>query len=168
MFADHAARGLLGSGTTIIRALEIYEARMAGALGQVMTEAANHIEHRGRRWDKAMRRIGTALEEKAGNTDQVFDKALRLARARDSARRAFEVRRNETFERLENQLIEFREGWTAPREKPWNERHPIWYAALMLVAGTIIGAVATDAMQYISPKPDAAPLPASSPPTHRT
>ncbi|MCP6324241.1 hypothetical protein NL453_27835, partial [Klebsiella pneumoniae] len=39
-------------------------------------------------------------------------------------------------ENLRAQINEFEEGWTSPVPKRWNERFPVTYALLLLVAGS--------------------------------
>lgn len=51
-----------------------------------------------------------------------------------------EIRRD-----LHARLADYREGWTAPREKPWRERN----ALLLLVAGAAV----SEGVKWLSSKP---------------
>lgn len=57
---------------------------------------------------------------------------------REIAARHFNERRGDA----EADLEQFAQGWTAPIAKGWHERHPVWWALLLLVVGAAIGQLA--------------------------
>lgn len=65
-----------------------------------------------------------------------LEKTLLLASRtgpRDAESLIANVRRDMT-----DQISAYREGWTAPRHKPRIERHPILYAAALLMLGAVV------------------------------
>lgn len=143
MFAEHSAHGRLGSGTTALRAIEIFKARMSEALLQLQSEIASQVEHRGRQWRKACADVSAAIDDAKVKTPDIFANALKHSRVTGSGKRVFDERLSEAFNELHTQLRDFADGWTAPNAKGWHERHPVLYALLMVLAGALLGSVAT-------------------------
>lgn len=143
MFADHSAKGRLGSGTTIIRAIEIFRRRMSEALTQIQTEVGGQVEHRGRRWRAANRAVLAALEHATQGREAMFADVVLLSRAEGAAERVMNERLDEVVQDLRRQLSEFAEGWTAPRPRGWHERHPVFYAAISALVGAGLTLVLT-------------------------
>lgn len=140
MHAEHSAKGLLGSGATIKRAVRIFEERSREALTQIHSDVANVIEHRGRRWTAAMADIERQLETDVSGARALLATSFTLAGANEGAANEAGLKLiNEAGDRLRAEHAAFRDGWTAPPGKPWRERHALLYALLLLVAG---GAVA--------------------------
>jgi hypothetical protein len=140
MHAQHSARGLLGSSVTAKRAIGIYEAVSRATLNQILAEVANRIEHRGQRWTTAMADVRSALEEHIAAAAEPLEPSFKVARLNDAVRQALGTLIDDAGDALRSELDAFAEGWTAPQPKKWNERHPLVYAILLLVAGAIIGA----------------------------
>jgi hypothetical protein len=146
--ADHASRGLLRSGATATKSLEIFESHTSAALSKSLDETAKQIEHRGRAWKAATALIAEALDEHLGQARDVLAKPLSAAGATgdSSAAREVDKRISAMGERLHRQLEEFTEGWTAPQAKPWKERHP----NLDRLAFALIGAVISSGVIWLA------------------
>ncbi len=140
MLGEHSAKGRLQSGATIIAAISIFEECSHRALNQVLLEAAKLIEHRGRKWARAMAGISTALDQHMADAPEFLEPTIRLADQRNTASiaKAVEERLAEAGAQLRAQLQDFQQGWTAPVHKPWKERHPILYPIAMLILGALI------------------------------
>lgn len=144
MHAEHSAKGLLASGSTAKRAVSIFQERMSEALTQILGEIAKIIEHRGREWSAAMSAVASALDEELSAAPALLEPSFRLARVGEgSAQSAAHALIDRASQELRQQLSEFSEGWTAPEPKRWSERHPLLYAVMLLVAGSLIGAMVT-------------------------
>jgi gas vesicle protein len=143
IFADHSAKGLLGSGATLKLAVAAYGQRTSAALKQVLDEVSNRINHRGRAWRKAMETIAGALEDHLKTGMETIEPALKMAGAPEgsSARRAVAEMLATVSGDLRSELKAFQDGWTAPIPKSWQERHPVIYALALLVIGAIVGKV---------------------------
>ncbi|WP_298093325.1 hypothetical protein [uncultured Sphingomonas sp.] len=120
MHTDHSARGCLQSGNTIIRAIEIW------------TETSSQY-------------LETALAH-AVNAPNLLSGSFRLANpaggSGGSTIRAAHSLLAEAHGKLSATIADFRDGWTAPRAKKWNERHPIAFALLMAGIGAVLATVA--------------------------
>lgn len=140
MLADHSAKGRLQSGATIKAALRIFEDESASALDAVLLEAANLIEHHGRKWSAAMAGIGDALVAHVMGAREMLSKPLRLAdrQGSESIARAVDESLQGARERLERRLSDFRDGWTAPRPKFWKDRHPQLFQVILLIVGAAV------------------------------
>jgi hypothetical protein len=149
MTGAHSAAGRLQSGSTAVVAVEIFEEHSARALDQTLAEASKLIEHRGLKWRAAMNGIEQALQDHLGRTREYIARPLSHAgveRSR-SAATAINQRIVETGARLSFRLAEFRDGWTAPAPKLWKDRNPFLYGIALLVAGALVGAVATNLVE---------------------
>lgn len=140
LIADHAYRGLLQSGATAKKSLEIFKSHTSAALSKSLNEAAKQIEHRGRAWKVATGLIAKALDEHLKLTREALAKPLSIAGATGDSSVAREVDERIAVmgERLRRQLDEFAEGWTAPQAKPWKERHPNLDRLLFMLVGAAI------------------------------
>jgi hypothetical protein len=140
--ARHAADGVLQSGATIRKALAIYEEETSKALTQTLNEIAKHIEHRGRAWRTATIQVRSALESHLATTPAPIERALHFAvtTGDNAAKRAADTLLRASADRLRTQLTEFVDGWTAPKAKPWKERHPNLDRFVFLIIGAAITA----------------------------
>jgi hypothetical protein len=150
MHADHAAKGLLASGATAKKAVKIFETETSAAITKAGGEAASIIQSRGAAWTKAMKAIHVALEQQIADAMEILAASLRLARIDRSTATGAAVQKliDEAAARLRAELTAFEDGWTAPKPKMWNERHPILYAVALLILGSLVGA----AIAYLVPK----------------
>ena len=138
--AKLSANGNLGGSVILNRSIAIFEEESRKALARTLEELAKLIEHRGAEWRKAIAEIGVALNEHVANAPAVFEKPLQWSRsAPDSAAaRAIDGQIHIVAERLCAQLEEFSVGWTAPKGKPWKERHPYLDRILFMLIGAVI------------------------------
>lgn len=150
MFAEHSAKGLLGSGAAIIRATQILSRNVSSALQQMQDEVGKRVEHRGRAWSAANQAVLSSLQDFEARSEQIFDPVWRISRAPDSAVRAGNDRIAEAFADAKAQVQEFFDGWTAPRPRHWHERNPFKYAALMLALGSIITVVIQGVLENLA------------------
>lgn len=146
MHADHSARGCLQSGNTIIRAIEIWTETSSQHLETALNAFGATIDTRGRRWGRAMREAQDALDAHAVNAPNLLSDSFRLANpaggSGGSTIRAAHSVLAEAHGKLSATIADFRDGWTAPRAKKWNERHPIAFALLMAGIGAVLATVA--------------------------
>lgn len=136
--AEHSAKGMLASGATAKRAVEVFETRSKDALKQVLSEVGQRIDHRGRHWRREMAEVEKALEEHIQSAPELMEGSFRLARlSSPSGREAASRLIDRSAQALRKEFIAFRDGWTSPRSRPWRERHEISYALLLVLAGAI-------------------------------
>lgn len=153
--AEHAAKGLLQSGATIRRITKAFAERSRTALDESLASVASRVDHRGRKWRSMMALVDDAIDR---HMDGAAARVAHLTRAAAPNSEALvapilaEIRRD-----LHTRLADYREGWTAPREKPWRERNALIYALLLLLAG----AAFSEGVKWLSSKP--VPVPAASP-----
>ena len=142
--AEHAAQGLLASGATAKRAIQAFETRSTHALRQVLGEVAVRIDHRGRAWQREMGAVEKALEEHIESAPDLLKDSFRLARlSAPSERDAVSKLIRCSATTLRKEFVAFRDGWTAPRARPWRERQAEWYAISLILVGAIIGQFAS-------------------------
>lgn len=154
MMAEHSAAGRLQSGATVIRAVEIFETRSTEALTQILDEVSKQIETRGTQWNEAMGAIGLALREHVGNAPAILEPPFKVSGIIGKSGEASAMQRIEAASsNLQNQLDAFRQGWTSPPSKPWNERHPVKWALGLMLLSSLTGAVAGWAVTRFTDQP---------------
>jgi hypothetical protein len=145
MLNEHAAKGILGTGATVNKAVDAFDARSKDALQQALNEVANRVDHRGRQWTREMREVERALGEHINSAPDLVADALHAAGFPASTQNVVSGLIDASAQDLRMQFAAFRDGWTSPRSRPWNERHPMLYALALLVAGAVVGQLATHA-----------------------
>lgn len=144
MHAEHSAKGLLQSGATVKAAVRIFRDRTADALHQIFDEIGTQVDHRGRAWSKATAAVSATFEDHMRQAPDVLAASFRLAAPPGpSGHKAAQALIDEVRKDLDTEIRAFRDGWTAPKPKRWNDRHPAIYALLLLIAGSLIGAAIT-------------------------
>lgn len=141
-----SAKGNLGGSAMLNRSIAIFEEESRKALAQTLEELAKLIEHRGAKWRRAITEIKAALEAHVAQAPAMLERPLNWSRsAPDSAAaRAVDRQIHEVAERLFAHLDDFAKGWTAPKGKPWKERHPYLDRILFMLIGaavTVAGAI---------------------------
>ncbi|RYY05025.1 MAG: hypothetical protein EON55_29010 [Alphaproteobacteria bacterium] len=104
------------------------------------------IEKRGREWDRAMAAVQSSVEAHRAAADEVLAPTFRASGQRGGAEGgamvAVRERLDEAAVALQDQVTGFADGWTAPRPRKWNERHPIAFAVTMAVIGAALALAA--------------------------
>jgi hypothetical protein len=163
MHADHAAKHLLRSGNTIVEAVRIYEVETAMGIDACADAVAKRLEGRGRAWGKAMDDVRDALAAHTATGGKLVSSSTNIA-ARGDPDRILTPLLGEANGRLEQRLRDYAEGWTSPKGRKWNDRHPLLYAVAMMVIGSIVTAaigvvVARMSMAKSAPAAVASPAP---------
>lgn len=142
MHADHSAKRHLRSGATITRAVEIWNEITTDHLKIALAEFGATIDTRGQQWKRAMQEAQAALNSHSAAAANLLEPSFRLAGAKEkgngAAMRAADGLIKDAHGRMSDVIADFRDGWTAPRAKKWNERHPIIYALLMAGIGAAL------------------------------
>lgn len=143
LLAEGSSKGTLRSGKTARLAIKIFETRTEEALDQTLTEMAKRIDHRGKEWKDACEEVGASLACHLSAGRQILSAPLDISGATKKTAAAREVDRllAEVATRLRERLEEFREGWTAPKEKPWSERNPNWNRLVWMIFGAIFAVI---------------------------
>ena len=142
--ADHSAKGLLGSGVTAKRSVAAFEERSRESLKQILSEVANVVDHRGRRWRREMAEVDRALEEHILSAPDLLADNFRLARLRSAgAQEAANQLIERSAQDLRKDFSAFRDGWTSPRSRPWRERNAAVYAIILIFIGALVSQSAT-------------------------
>ena len=143
LHARQSAAGMLRSGNTARQGVEHLQQRSTERLRQALAEVGAAIEHRGRAWRIALQEIRSTLGEHEVEALAILEDTFMLAGiGRGTSQAAVDQLLAAVAESLRKQVDEFEQGWTAPVPKRWNERYPVPYALLLLVAGSAIGFVA--------------------------
>lgn len=136
LFAEHAAKGRLKAGVTVIRS-----ARIAGDLSKEAVAAALEAVSLatatpGRKRTSLLDDLQIGVESWiAATTDQI---ATRIAKFGLSRNLLEPLMANVRRERLDD-IEQYRGGWTAPPPKPWKDRRPTLHAITLLVVGGLLG-----------------------------
>jgi hypothetical protein len=150
IMAENSANGRLRSGYTAKQAVAAFGKRTSASLAQLLDEVAKRINHRGSAWKKAMTDIRLALDAQFDLAASTIDPALKVAGAVEgSARRAVDDMISTVANELREQLAEFDQGWTSPNPMKWPERHPVLYAAALLLAGAVAGELAKIPFEHL-------------------
>ena len=143
ILAEQSANGALRSGNTAKRAVDAFAVRTSEALDQILDEVARRVEHRGRRWRKEMGEVRRALNEHLASAPEVLETAFKAAGADQGSKNdALMSLLERDAAELRKRHAAFRDGWTAPLGKRWQERHPVWYALALVIFGAVVGQVA--------------------------
>lgn len=143
MHAEHSAKGLFKSGSTLKRAVRIFCENSGAALKQILGEVADQVEGRGRAWKVAMDEVKDALEAHTANAPALLEVSFKMATVLgDAAHEAAMGLLDKCVADLHSQLAGYKDGWTAPRPKSWKERHPIAWDIGLATFSVIAGAVA--------------------------
>lgn len=148
IIARHAADGLLQSGATIRRSIAAFERHTTSAVQALEQEFSALLQSRGREWKRAMDSIDTALRGQLRSARHLLERPFRIANGKagepapagSAIANAIDYELRDVGERLRKRHAAFSEGWTAPLGKPWNERHPILYAAIAAIGGALLTA----------------------------
>jgi hypothetical protein len=138
--------GLLRSGSTITQAARLFEEHSLRALHVCTSDIGKHVEDRGKRWRRMLASLRVALDAHIEQAPSLLSKTVSIVGS-DGPRLLAPLLEN-TAIHLRQNFAEFEAGWTAPRAKPWRERHPITYALLMAGAGAVVGAASKDLLVW--------------------
>jgi hypothetical protein len=110
--------------------------------------------------------IGDALNLQIASARTILRRPIRAAdrSSSASATSATDRRIKAAASRLREQLSEFAQGWTAPVPKLWKDRHPFFYAVILLLIGAAIGWGGSEARRLL---PDPTPSSPAAVPTDR-
>lgn len=143
IMAEHSAKGALGSGATAKRAADAFRHRTEEALDQMLGEVAHQVEHRGTKWRKEMAEVERALNEHLASAPEVLERTFKAAKADSGAANAAIMSVLEwDADAIRKRFAAFRDGWTAPRAKRWQERNAIKYGLILLALGAVAGKLA--------------------------
>lgn len=147
MMASNSAHGRLQSGSTIKSAIGIFERCSSDALSESLDEVGRLVDHRGATWRSAMSGVSKALGQHMSSANSQLQRPVSIADGRGtlSITHVVEAEIRDIDFRLREKLAEFQDGWTAPLERPWKDRHLFVYALLLLAIGGFGGALLTPA-----------------------
>lgn len=144
----HAADGNLQSGATIRQSIAAFEKHTHTAIESLEQEFASLIQSRGREWKQAMASIDTAIQGQCRSARHLLERPFRITNGRagepapagSAIDNAIDDEIRKVAEMLRKRHAAFSDGWTAPLGIPWHERHPILYAAIAAVGGSLLTA----------------------------
>lgn len=142
MLAQHAAAGLLQSGATLKKSVKIWASRSEEAVTGVLAEIGSVIEKRDKEWSQAIGSVKLAIEAHRLKAEDQLGRYFRMAAPPGDmdggAMRAVRGLLDAAAQGLLGQVDSFGDGWTAPRPKKWNERHPVAFAVIMAIMGAAL------------------------------
>jgi hypothetical protein len=166
ILAEHSANGRLRSGATIIRVTEAFADRSREALDEALSSVSGQVDHRGRKWRSMIVLVDEAIDRHMDAAPPVVAEFTRVAGANHEALAAPTLAKLRAD--LHARLVDYREGWTAPRAKPWRERNALVYALLLLVAGAAVSEGAKWLFSKLEQKTIAPLSAATAPPAIKT
>ena len=144
MYGEHSRLGRLQSGATVVATLGILEQQSFTALEVGLGEVAKMIEHRGRDWRLALSGVEDALESHMLWGRSFVGDARRLSSPESSSLDAtIASRLEDVAAQLRTTIGDHRAGFAAPPAKPFKDRRPLVFAALLLLIGALLGQLVT-------------------------
>lgn len=145
MLAEHSAAGRLRSGATLSRAAKIWIDRTGEAVERAQAEFATIIDRRGREWQRAMAAVLSSLDQRRSMAKAILAGTFRAAAPRGGenggAMRSIDTMLDRGLDSISERAEAFRDGWTSPVPRKWNERHPVLFAVSMLALGAVLSEV---------------------------
>lgn len=139
--ASQRAKGVLKSGATIKAAVRATSEATHQAVQSALTGIGSVTSHaRGERV-AMMAELREGLADHHAAIEARAADALGRVGLGDDVRHAARLFADERT-RHEELIDDFAEGWTAPTAKPWNERNPVLFLLVTIVAGIALGWVA--------------------------
>lgn len=142
IFARHASIGLLKSGGTIKALVRALDDTTAAAINDGLNGIARVTEHAGRKRKRLVDELKGSLEEHYTTAEGTIRFAIEKIGLGGDFKHAVPLIER-AKRRHHERIADFEEGWTAPVGKPWNERHPIYFALIIAIVGAAFGAIAT-------------------------
>jgi len=145
IFARHASIGLLKSGGTIKALVRALDDTTAGAINDGLNGIARVTEHAGRKRKRLVDDLKDSLEDHYKTAEGTIRFAIEKIGLGDDFKHAVPLIER-AKRRHRERIADFDEGWTAPVGKPWNERHPVYFALLIALLSAAIGAIITSSL----------------------
>lgn len=138
IFSRHAADGLLQSGKTIKVVVRALDAATLAAITDALAGIAVVTDHAGRQRKRLVELLTASLAVHHGLIIERAEKAISQIGLAADFKHALPLIEMAKVRHAET-VADFEEGWTAPVAKPWKERHPILFAAVVGIMGIILG-----------------------------
>ncbi|SDP65966.1 hypothetical protein SAMN04488061_3647 [Filomicrobium insigne] len=145
---EHASKGQLNSGATVIRFVRMHETTTREALGSALESIGRRVESRGFRWRQMIEGVCRELDTHIADAEQALKGELEHS-VKDGPRLA-EPSLAEARERLCRQVEDYREGWTGTPGKPWSERNKVLYTVLAALGGAALAELGREAVPAIA------------------
>jgi hypothetical protein len=138
----NSARGLLKSGPTIKAFVCAADEQTDRAVAEALEGISAVTQHSAPKRKKLLKELRNALSIHHITMYQRVKSATEgIGLASDFKHAVPLIKKVET--RHYERITDFAEGWTAPPERPWHERHAILVALGTGVAAALVGALAT-------------------------
>jgi hypothetical protein len=142
IFADHAAKGCLRSGATIKAAVGALDETTAATVNEALNGIAAITEHSGHKRKRLLSKLDESLTTHHARAEKIVRTRIESIGLGSAFRHARPLIEN-TTSKHHALICDFRDGWTAPAEKRWNDRHPILFAIIVAIVGAAFGAAGT-------------------------
>lgn len=142
IFANHAAKGCLRSGATIKASVAALDETTKGAVRDALDGIAAVTEHAGWKRRRLLSRLDECITRHLRRAEGIVQKHIEGIGLGSDFRHARPLI-DKAAQNHRAMVSDFREGWTAPASKPWNERHPVYFAVIIAVIGAALGAITT-------------------------
>ena len=133
IMAEHASRGLLNSGPTIKRLVDMHYAVSQDALKTSLEYIERRVESRGSKWRRMISDVCRELDAHLLEAEKILLNALAINVT--NGPKLAEKKLAEVRTKLHRDLEDYREGWTGAPGKPWSERHKVLYTFLAALGG---------------------------------
>lgn len=132
--ATAVKKGAHNSSRYALDIAQLYEKEAEVAIDRCLSLVGDRFDTRGADWENALKAIENGLAVYISASTDYVEKRVRPEFRGIAAKHLQRV-----SPRLQFLIDEFRAGWTAPRPKTWNERHPFLYAIALLFLGALVG-----------------------------
>lgn len=140
VIAERASKGSLGSGATLKQMVSEAHDTTLATVSACLEGIAIQTDHPGRRRSRMLRALGEELQSHSKETWEIVKEAVpKLVIGGDYSR--VEDLYKAGSARHEKVIIDFRDGWAAPKKKRWHERHPVLYGLLAAAVGAALAAL---------------------------
>lgn len=142
LFANHAAKGCLRSGATIKASVAVLDETTAAAVKESLAGIAAVTAHSGRKRRRLLAKLDSCIDAHLNGSEDIVRTRIEGIGLGDDFRHARPLIDKAALNQ-HAMVSDFKEGWTAPISRGWNERHPVYFAILVATVGAVLGAIVT-------------------------
>jgi hypothetical protein len=151
----NAAKGLLKSGATIKEIVRAFDETTIVGVREALNGIAAVSQHAGRKRKRLLAQLQASLADQHAVAVKITRQAIERIGLGNDFKHAVPLI-EQAKQRHRETVADFGEGWTAPAGKPWKERHPILYDALLLLIGAAVGIAGQALTGSVFASPEAA------------
>lgn len=133
VLAEHSRDGLLNSGKTVKRLVEIHNTMTRHAIREATESIGRRVQSRGRWWRGMIEDVRRELDTHITDAEQAMKSELQ--KVVTSGPNLVEPLLIQAREQFHRDLEDYEQGWAGTPGKPWSERHKVLYTLLVALGG---------------------------------